>query len=57
MSTVQTSSGADPSAPHPGAAGASGSPLLLGFSWLVVGAPLVYGVWQTLVKAAKLFTG
>ncbi|HEX8498361.1 MAG TPA: hypothetical protein VF661_14290 [Actinomycetales bacterium] len=30
---------------------------LLAFSWLVVGVPLAYGVWQTLVKAAKLFTG
>lgn len=26
-------------------------------SWLVVGIPLAYGVWQTLLKAAKLFTG
>lgn len=35
----------------------SGSPMLLAFSWLVVGVPLGYGVWQTLVKAANLFTG
>ena len=26
-------------------------------AWLVVGVPLAYGVWQTLLKAAKLFTG
>ncbi len=32
-------------------------PVLLAASWLVVGVPLVYGVYQTLLKAAKLFTG
>lgn len=55
MSTASTS----PTAPAAGGTGApaSGNPLLLAFSWLVVGVPLVYGVWQTLVKAAKLFTG
>ena len=26
-------------------------------SWTVVGVPLAYGLWETLVKAAKLFTG
>ena len=26
-------------------------------SWLVVGVPLAYGLWETLIKAAKLFTG
>ncbi|HEX8969998.1 MFS transporter small subunit [Oryzihumus sp.] len=26
-------------------------------AWLVVATPLAYGLWQTLVKAAKLFTG
>jgi hypothetical protein len=25
--------------------------------WLLVGIPLTYGISQTLVKAAKLFTG
>jgi hypothetical protein len=33
------------------------NPALLAVSWLVVGVPLVYGVYQTLLKAAKLFTG
>jgi hypothetical protein len=33
------------------------SPLLVVLAWLVVGVPLVYGVSQTLVKAAKLFSG
>jgi len=26
-------------------------------SWLVVGVPLAYGLWETLVKASQLFTG
>ena len=26
-------------------------------SWLVVGVPLAYGLWETLIKASKLFTG
>lgn len=48
------------SRPNPGAEPA-GSPESsrgrLVLSWLVVGVPLAYGVWQTLVKASKLFTG
>ena len=27
------------------------------FGWSLVGIPLAYGVWQTLVKTASLFTG
>ncbi len=53
MSTSSTGGQATTAAGSP----ASSSPMLLGFAWLVVGVPLVYGVWQTLVKAAKLFTG
>ncbi|QNN52607.1 OFA family MFS transporter [Nocardioides mesophilus] len=30
-------------------------PVLLVVSWAVVGIPLVYGIWQTLVKTASLF--
>jgi len=26
-------------------------------SWTVVGVPLAYGLWETLQKAATLFTG
>ena len=26
-------------------------------SWTVVGVPLAYGLWQTLLKASQLFTG
>ena len=36
---------------------AHSNPALLAISWRVVGAPLAYGVYQTLVKGAKLFTG
>lgn len=31
------------------------SNLKLAFSWLLVGIPLAYGVFQTLTKAAALF--
>ena len=27
------------------------------FSWALVGIPLAYGVYETLVKTASLFTG
>lgn len=27
------------------------------FSWIVVAVPLLYGIVQTLIEAAKLFTG
>lgn len=33
------------------------SPALVGLAWLLVGVPLLYGLWQTLVKASALFTG
>ena len=26
-------------------------------AWALVGIPLAYGLWQTLVKASALFTG
>jgi len=29
----------------------------LAVAWLVVGIPLIYGVYETLLKAVKLFTG
>jgi len=29
----------------------------LALAWLLVGIPLGYGVYETLLKAAKLFTG
>lgn len=32
------------------------SPALIWFSWLVVGIPLAWGVYQTLVKAFALFS-
>lgn len=30
------------------------SPLVVALAWLLVGVPLAYGLWQTLVKAAQL---
>ena len=33
------------------------SPALVALAWLLVGIPLAYGLWQTLVKASALFTG
>ena len=33
------------------------SPVLVSLAWLLVGLPLAYGLWQTVVKASALFTG
>ena len=33
------------------------SPALVALAWALVGIPLAYGLWQTLVKASALFTG
>jgi hypothetical protein len=33
------------------------SPLLVGLAWLMVGIPLLYGLWQTIDRASALFTG
>ncbi len=33
------------------------SPILIALAWLLVGVPLAYGLWQTLVKASALFSG
>ena len=33
------------------------SPALVALAWLLVGIPLAYGLWQTLVKASALFSG
>lgn len=36
---------------------ATTSPLVVAAAWLVVGTPLAYVLWQTILKAAKLFGG
>lgn len=36
---------------------APSSPLLVGLAWLAVGTPIAYGLWQTILRAAKLFAG
>ena len=33
------------------------NPLFVALAWLVVALPLVYGLWQTLVKAGQLLSG
>lgn len=33
------------------------SPILISLAWLLVGVPLAYGLWQTLVRASALFSG
>ncbi len=30
---------------------------LIAFAWTLVGVPLVYGLYQTVTRAAALFTG
>ena len=33
------------------------SPFFVTLAWLLVGVPLAYGLWQTLVRASALFSG
>ncbi len=33
------------------------SPVLVALAWLLVGIPLLYGLWQTVDRASALFTG
>ncbi len=33
------------------------SPIVVGAAWLAVGTPLAYGLWQTILRASKLFAG
>ena len=49
MSTESTS--------DPTTSGSTTSPALVALAWLLVGVPLAYGLWQTLVRASALFTG
>ena len=39
------------------ATAATTNPVVVAAAWLVVGTPLAYGLWQTVLKAAKLFGG
>jgi hypothetical protein len=41
--------------PEPGRGGAQGSWAAVALAWILVGVPLLWGVWNTLVKAAALF--
>ena len=40
-----------------GSGSGSGSTVKLAGAWLVVGVPLAYGLYETALKAARLFTG
>lgn len=51
-----TSGGADRSAASAGDAAHNQTPRLV-VSWLVVGLPLAYGIWQTINKTLPLFGG
>ncbi|WP_406833249.1 hypothetical protein ABEG17_00140 [Pedococcus sp. KACC 23699] len=46
-----------PDTTHSGHSAVTTSPLVVTAAWLVVGTPLAYGLWQTILKAAKLFGG
>ncbi len=37
--------------------GSTSSPITLALSWTLVGVPLLYGVYMTLLEAVALFTG
>jgi hypothetical protein len=47
----------DSSKPESGTSGTTTPPVLVALAWLLVGVPLAYGLWQTLVRASALFTG
>ena len=38
-----------------GSEGAQGSWAVVALAWILVGVPLLWGVWNTLIKAAALF--
>ena len=40
---------------EPGAAGGASQWGLVVLAWVLVGVPLLWGVWNTLLKAAALF--
>lgn len=33
------------------------NPVLVALAWVLVGVPLLYGLWQTIDRASALFTG
>jgi hypothetical protein len=39
----------------PGSGGGGGQWGLVALAWVLVGVPLLWGVWNTLLKAAALF--
>lgn len=58
MSTSSsTNNGANSPANNPASNASTTSPILVVLPWLLVGTPLAYGLWQTVVKASALFSG
>jgi len=52
------SSQSPPDLSHSRLRSSGGTPIpLIAFSWLWVGAPLVYGLYELVQKATQLFTG
>ncbi|MFJ9538467.1 hypothetical protein ACIRPX_14495 [Streptomyces sp. NPDC101225] len=52
------SSQSPPDLPHAAPRSSGGTRIpLIAFSWLWVGAPLVYGLYELIRKATQLFTG
>lgn len=45
---------APPASASSSPSGATTSPLAVAGAWTLVGVPLAYGLWQTLIKAAQL---
>ncbi|WP_157210074.1 MFS transporter small subunit [Nocardioides aequoreus] len=39
---------------HAPGSGSTTPPLVIAGAWTLVGVPLAYGLWQTLIKAAQL---
>lgn len=58
MSDVHEQRSTAPDTTAPGrTATVTTNPVVVTAAWLVVGTPLAYGLWQTILKAAKLFGG
>lgn len=56
---MTTGENTTPGTPAAGTGSAQGRPpaALFGFAWLWVGVPMAYGVYELILKVAKLFTG
>ena len=48
---------ADTSAAHAEGDETPTSPLMIALAWAIVVVPLLYGLWQTVIKSIQLLTG